>query len=141
MGIASDGARLSCVGSVLLLTLTMPIAPAALSLNQMFPSGPEVIPVGCDVAGVANSVTYFWVVVLITPTDDDTKPVPPELGTDSVNQMLPSGPTVMAAGSCVPPPVFGKLTWPITVSDVGLKDSDPAGFRKPQVPVRTRRDL
>ena len=49
--------RVSWVGSLVLLTLIMPIDPAALSVNQTLPSGPAVIPAGFEEVERANSLT------------------------------------------------------------------------------------
>ena len=87
-----------------------------------------MIPFGSEFVGVVISVMSWSVVVLITPTAE--APVP---GTDSVNQIVLPGPTVIPAGICMPPEL-GRLTQAeIGVWLVGLKTPIAPGDVKPQV--------
>ena len=69
----------------------------ACSVNQMFPSGPDVMPVGCTFGekafgvGTGNSVTDPLVVMR-----------PMALLPWSMNQRAPSDPAVMAVGAPLP---------------------------------------
>jgi hypothetical protein len=67
---------------------TSPIRLPARSVNQRFPSGPDVIPAGLPAVGSGNSVRTPAGVIR-----------PTRLLPYSVNQRLPSGPAVIAVGT------------------------------------------
>src|SRR4051794_21431809 len=86
------------------------IAALAVSVNQRLPSGPAVIlwglgvepPAGVEIGKSAERVGGF-VARLMNPIAGFWKVVPPAIACASVNQMLPSGPTVIPIGSCPAP--------------------------------------
>jgi hypothetical protein len=63
------------------------IFPVAPSVNQMLPSGPEVMPTGLLGVGVANEVTIPWGVIRTT-----------SLLFESVDQKLPSASIMIDLG-------------------------------------------
>ena len=74
---------------------------APLLVNQRFPSGPLVIPLGCRIP----LPTLVWFV-----TAPAVVTLPMELPSTLVNHRLPSGPAVIARGMTMPVPEYGVTT-------------------------------
>src|SRR5262249_48844979 len=105
VGTETGGLSVSLVGSVSELMATEPVVLFPVPTYERLPSGPVVIPPSRAPAASGNNLMMLRLVGLITPIAEEVVP------TDSVNQMLPSGPTVRPPGTWAEAPVPDRSTW------------------------------